>query len=54
MAVTHIDCNGKVIPDISKVVLPLDLSKELYSIILRSNERKAKEKEAEQKLARGN
>ena len=29
--VINVDCNGKLIPDISKVVLPLDLSIELLN-----------------------
>lgn len=31
--VKHVDCNGKPIPDISKVVLPLELSIEILNII---------------------
>ncbi len=38
--VIHVDCNGEIIPDLSKVVLPVDLSREIYNIILRSRERR--------------
>lgn len=33
--VINIDCNGKIIPDLSKVVLPPDLSLEIMNILLK-------------------
>lgn len=34
--VINVDCNGKLIPDISKVVLPLELSIELLNVLKES------------------
>lgn len=39
--VTHVDCNGKPIQDISKVVLPLDLSIEILQMKIEQERLKA-------------
>jgi hypothetical protein len=34
--VINIDCDGKIIPDLSKVILPKELSEELFNILRRN------------------
>ncbi|EPI04654.1 hypothetical protein D920_00194 [Enterococcus faecalis 13-SD-W-01] len=47
MEVRNYDCNGKFIPDLSKVVLPAEFGNFLYRVFEEEAREKAEEKEKE-------
>lgn len=38
MKVTNYDMNGKLIPDLSKVIIPEDIQRQVIAIILKENQ----------------